>query len=100
MISEFLKRYSPPGMELKQEKKLFIWGMFLSILYSIFYWSAKYIEAAVIDSYDRLIVFQSFARSQLYRFCNFVCNYVWLYSLSLHLLPTRKHVNLSDEENT
>ena len=54
MISEFLKRYSPPGMELKQEKKLFIWGMFLSILYSIFYWSAKYIEA-----YNSLFVYKN-----------------------------------------
>lgn len=54
MISEFIKRYSPPGMELKQEKKLFIWGMILSILYSIFYWSANYIEA-----YNSLFVYKN-----------------------------------------
>ena len=54
MISNFLDRYSPPGMELKQEKRIFIWGIILSILYSVFYWAAKYVEA-----YNSLFVYQN-----------------------------------------
>lgn len=54
MISNFLNRYSPPGMELKQEKRIFIWGMILSILYSVFYWAAKYVEA-----YNSLFVYKN-----------------------------------------
>lgn len=54
MISKFLNKYSPPGMELKQEKRIFAWGIILSILYSIFDWSAKYIEA-----YNGLFVYKN-----------------------------------------
>ena len=54
MISKFLNRYSPPGMELKQEKRIFIWGMILSTLYSVFYWSAKY-----VDAYNSLFVYKN-----------------------------------------
>lgn len=45
MINKFLSKYSPPGMDLKQEKQIFAWGIILSILYSTFYYFSKYAVA-------------------------------------------------------
>lgn len=45
MMSKFLSKNSPPGMELKVEIKTFAWGMVLSIFYSTFYYFSKYVEA-------------------------------------------------------
>ena len=51
MINKLLIRYSPPGMNLSQEKNFIIWGMSLSVIYSVFYWLGNYIEA-----YNRLFI--------------------------------------------
>lgn len=45
MINNFLIKYSPPGMDLKPEKRVFIWGITLSVFYSTFYYFARYAEA-------------------------------------------------------
>ncbi len=45
MINNFLTKYSPPGLELKQEKAVFAWGISLSVLYSTFDYFARFVEA-------------------------------------------------------
>lgn len=45
MMNEFLKRFSPPGMDLWQEKTVFLWGLILSAFYSVFHFFAEYISA-------------------------------------------------------
>lgn len=45
MINNYLTRYSPPGMDLKLEKRFFIWGMILSVSYSILYFFTNYSNA-------------------------------------------------------
>lgn len=42
MISNFLIKYSPPGMELSYEKRIFYWGMLLSAFYSFFGFFANF----------------------------------------------------------
>lgn len=49
MITEFLKKYSPPGMDLKQEKRFLFIGYICSAVYSLFDFLGNYAMA-----YDRL----------------------------------------------
>lgn len=43
MIADFLKRFSPPGMSLKQEKRLFITGITVFALYSTSFFGRYFI---------------------------------------------------------
>lgn len=45
MINNFLSKYSPPAMDLKQEKRVFVWGMILSNIYSLLYYFTNYTDA-------------------------------------------------------
>lgn len=45
MINNFLTEYSPPAMDLKPEKRVFIWGIIISNIYSLLYYFTNYTDA-------------------------------------------------------